>query len=186
MEEFRPPTSQTESNNDQAENKLPIQFKVEEYLFAILIILSIIGIAVTNYANVYALKYWLFMVPVFAGVSLYYGWIREHDYDKQNIPKIIKDQVLLWIGLLAAVLMVLLLVNYGSLNARDAGYFIIILLSLTTYIVGIHYEWRLIVLAVLLGLTAGVAALVEHFFWMMLVLAIVAGALVVYKKRKNY
>ena len=126
------------------------------------------------------------MVPVFAAVSLYYGWMREHDNNGQNIQGIVKDQILQWVGLLVAVLMVLLLVNYGSLNANDAGYFIIILLSLTTYIVGIHYEWRLIVLAVLLGLTAGVAALVEHFFWIMLVIALLASALVVYKKRKNY
>lgn len=185
MEEFKAPTSQSESYDEENEITPLSQFKVEEYLFASLIILSIVGIAVSNYANDYALKYWLFMVPVFAAVSIYYRWIGEQDR-KQNIPSIIKDQILHWAGLLVAVLMVLLLVNYGSLNARDAGYFLIILLSLTTYIAGIHYEWRLIVLAVLLGLTAGVAALVEHFFWIMLVVALLASALVVYRKRRNY
>ncbi len=185
MEEFKAPSSQEEINNNETVEKSAKLFNVEEYLFAILILLSITGIAVTNYANQYSLKYWLAMVPVFAGVSLYYGWIYEHK-NGQNIAGIIKDQVLQWIGLFVAVLMVLLLVNSGSFNSIDAGYFIIILLSLTTYTSGIRYDWRLIVLAVLLGLTAGITALVEHFFWIMLLFAVLTGVFVIFKKRRDY
>jgi hypothetical protein len=179
MEDFKTPTSVNKS-----EKNILKLFSLEEYLFAFLIILSIIGIAVTSYSNKNVLKYWLVMVPIFAVVSIYYGWVYENK-SSRNISDIIKDQILQWIGLLVAVLLVLLLVNYGSINSNDAGYFIIILLSLATYISGVHYDRRLIILAVLLGLTAGVASVVEHFFWIMLVLAILTGAYVIYNKRKR-
>jgi hypothetical protein len=180
MEEFKAQTSVNES-----EKNLLKLFSLEEYLFAFLIILSIIGIAVTSYSNKHALKYWLVMVPVFSIVSIYYGWVHENK-SSRNKSDIIKDQILQWIGLLVAVLLVLLLVNYGSINSSEAGYFIIILLSLATYISGIQYDRRLIILAVLLGFTAGVASVVEHFFWIVLALGILSGAYVIYNKRKRF
>jgi len=61
-----------------------------------------------------------------------------------------------------------------------------ILLSVTTYLAGIHYDWRLIILGVLLGLTAGVGAIAEQFIWIMLIPAILAGAYVIYNKRKRF
>ncbi|NIP30211.1 MAG: hypothetical protein GTN99_03555 [Candidatus Dadabacteria bacterium] len=179
MEEFKTPT-----NVNKSKKNILKLFSIEEYLFAFLITLSIIGIAVTSYSNRHVLKYWLVMVPVFATVSIYYGWVFENKRSR-NKSNIIRDQILQWAGLLIAVLLVLLLVNYGNISSSNAGYFIIILLSLATYISGIQYDRRLIVLAALLGLTAGVASVIEHIFWMVLVLAILYGAYFIYIKRKS-
>jgi hypothetical protein len=179
MEEFKTPAIADKSKK----NNLKL-LSLEEYLFTLLIILSIIGIAVTSYSSNYILKYWLMMVPVFAVVSIYYGWVNENKKNQKN-KDFIKDQILQWAGLLIAVLLVLLLVNYGNIKSSNAGYFIIILLLLATYISGIQYDRRLVILAALLGLTAGVTSVIEHIFWMVLVLAILYGAYFIYIKRKH-
>lgn len=179
MEEFKSYKSVNESDK-----KLFKILRLEEYLFAVLIILSLIGIAVTNYSDKHVLKYWLVMVPVFATVCIYYGWLYENknSRDKSNI---IKNEILQWIGLLVAVIVVLLLANSGNIKSSNAGYFIIILLSLSTYISGIKHDKRLIILATLLGLTVGVASVVEHIFWIMLMVAILYGTYVIYFKKKS-
>ncbi|NIP37942.1 MAG: hypothetical protein GWO07_02735 [Candidatus Dadabacteria bacterium] len=180
MEEFKTPT-----NLNKSEKNILKLFSLEEYLFAFLIILSIIGIAVTSYSNKHVLKYWLVMVPVFAIVNIYYCWVYENKRGQKKTD-VIKNQLLQWAGLLIAVLLVLLLVNYGNLKSSNAGYFIIILLSLGTYISGIQYDRRLTILAALLGLTAGVTSVFEHIFWIVLVLAILYSVYFIYIKRRNF
>lgn len=185
MEDFKAPASHGETGTTGPEKNLLELFSFEEYLFAVLIVLSIVGIAITNYSQNYVLEYWLVMVPVFACVSIYYGWVRDKK-KRHDISPVIREQILQWAGLLIAVLLVLLLVNYGSISRKDAGYFIIILLSLSTYIAGIRYDWKLIVLSALLGLTAGVAAIVEYLFLIVLIVALLAGAAVFYRRKMSY
>jgi len=57
--------------------------------------------------------------------------------------------------------------------------------SLTTVFAGIHFDWRLAVLGILLAVGTASAALVEEFFWILLIPAVVAGVIVVVWQRRK-
>ena len=81
--------------------------------------------------------------------------------------------------------LIYLLERTGRLNREDAGLVALLSLSLTTVLAGIHFDWRLAVLGILLAVATAGAALVEEFFWILLIPAVVAGAVVVIWQRRK-
>lgn len=148
---------------------------VEEIAFIALLVLSIGGMAVEDFSETAGLRYWLFVIPLFAAVSIYTGWRRASASGK-NIGAVLASQVLHWGVLALAVYLIYLLERSGRLNQEDAGLVALLALSLTTVLAGIHFDWRLAVLGVLLAVATACAALVEEFFWILLIPAILVGA----------
>lgn len=159
------------------------RLRPEEILLAVLVALSVGGIAVMNFSARYGLWYWLAMVPVFGGVSIYSGWFRVRSQGESG-PAILRVQLLHWAALVLAVLLVYLLQGTDRLNNEEAGFVALLALSLTTFLAGVHFDWRFCVLGVVLGITLAVAAFVKDFFWILLIPVAVAGALVVLWKRR--
>jgi hypothetical protein len=160
------------------------RLRPEEILLAVLVALSVGGIAVMNFSTRYGLWYWLAMVPTFGGVSIYSGWSRARRKGESG-PDILRVQLLHWGGLVLAVLLVYLLQNTGRLDDDEAGFVALLALSLTTFLAGVHFDWRFCVLGVVLGITLAVAAFVKGFFWLLLIPVAVAGALAVLWKRRS-
>ncbi|UCE85305.1 MAG: hypothetical protein JSU66_13275 [Deltaproteobacteria bacterium] len=153
----------------------------EEILLAVLVALSLAGVAVMDFSQRYGLWYWLAMAPVFGGVSIYGGWARARRHG-ESAPAILRVQLLHWITLILAVLLVYVLQQTGRLTDEDAGFVALLALALTTFLAGVHFDWRFCVLGVVLGITLAGAALVTDFFWILLVPALLAGALFVFWK----
>ena len=106
-------------------------FGFYEIISIILIILSLIGIGITDYSPASSHIYWLVMVPVFAAACLIIEW--EHVRGKgQQWLSILRTQIMLWVGLLLAVQMVYLLLHAGRLDYENTGLIILLLLALTT------------------------------------------------------
>jgi hypothetical protein len=121
------------------------RFTPDEIVFFGLILLSVVGMGISDFSTRYGLGYWLAMVPIFAASSI----------------------------LAVAVYLIFMLQRTGRLNQEDAGLVALIALALTTLLAGVHFDWRLIVLGALLGLTAAAAALVDQYFWVLLIPAVV-------------
>jgi hypothetical protein len=148
----------------------------ERLVFAVLLALSIGGIAIADFSVRFGLHYWLVMVPIFAAASLYTGWTRARDRG-ESIHQILWRQTLHWLALALAVYLVFMLEQTGRLNREDAGLVALLALALTTLLAGVHFDWRLVLLGGLLGVTAACAAFVEEFFWILLIPAVVAGGI---------
>lgn len=159
-----------------------LSLQLEEALLVGLIGLSILGIGITDFSRNLALWYWLAMVPVFAAVSIWVGWKRARKLG-DSVARILLTQLLHWAALLLAVYLIYLFQYTGRVNYADAGLVALLALALTTFLAGVHTDWRFCVLGIVLGMTAGAAALVEEFFWVLLLLAVFAGALIVFWKR---
>jgi hypothetical protein len=146
-------------------------FGFYEIISIILIILSLIGIGITDYSPASSHIYWLVMVPVFAAACLIIEW--EHMRGKgQQWLSILRTQIMLWVGLLLAVQMVYLLLHAGRLDYENTGLIILLLLALTTFSVGVNLDWRLMVVGIYLGLVVIGAAYLETFFWLFFLIAI--------------
>jgi hypothetical protein len=158
---------------------------VEEIAFIALLLLAIGGMAVADFSARLALSYWLAVIPLFGAVSVYSGWRRARAGGK-NVSAVLLSQLLHWGALVLAMYLIYLLERTGRLNREDAGLVALLSLSLTTVLAGIHFDWRLAVLGMLLAVGTAGAALVEEFFWIFLIPAVVAGAVVVvWQHRKS-
>lgn len=153
-------------------------FRAEEIALGILAILSIAGIGVADFSSKDGLQYWFVMVPIFAAVSIFTGWSRARSQGETTFG-ILGRQALHWSALVLAIYLVYLLQQTGRLNRDDAGLVALLCLAITTFLAGVHFDWRLGVLGLVLGAAAACAALVEEFFWLLLIPALLAGAVVV-------
>jgi hypothetical protein len=88
-----------------------------------------------------------------------------------------------WSVLILAIYLLYLLQQTGRLNRDDAGLVALLCLAITTFLAGVHFDWRLGVLGVILGAAAACAALIEEFFWILLIPALLAGVVVVLWRR---
>jgi len=157
---------------------------IERVLLGVLVALAVIGIAVTDHSDDYGLRYWLLMVPVFAIVSVIAGWSRERS-SGEGVATILRRQILHWLGLVLAVFVVYALQKAGRIDNDAVALSTLTLLALTTFLAGVHFDWRMSVLGVAMGLTVVVEALFEKFFLVILIVAGVSGALVLFYRRKS-
>jgi hypothetical protein len=156
----------------------------EEVAFIALVVLAIGGMAVADFSASSGLTYWLVVIPFFGAVSVYSGWRRARA-DGKRVGKVLLSQILHWGSLVLAVYLIYLLERTGRLNREDAGLVALLSLSLTTLLAGIHFDWRLAVLGILLAVGTACAALVEEFFWILLILSVVVGVVVVVWERRK-
>jgi hypothetical protein len=158
----------------QLKGKFPIPLNRDEIVLILMVVLSIVGIAVTNLARPYGLHYWLAMVPVFAACSIFYGWSQAR---REGIPakKILRVQLFHWVASALAVYAVYLLEYTGRIDREAAGLVTLLALALTTFLAGVHFNWRFAVLGLMLGLTMVGAAFLQEFFWMLVIPAVVVG-----------
>jgi len=157
-------------------------FGIYEIILSVLILLSIIGIGITDFSPEDSHRYWFAMVPVFAGACLILEWSRARGKG-QKWTTIVRTQLLLWLGLLLAVRLTYLLLQTGRLDNENTGLVILLLLALTTFFAGIHLGWRLFIVGIFLGVALIGAAYLEEFVWMFLILAIVVVAIFLLLKR---
>jgi general stress protein CsbA len=158
-------------------------FGIYEIILIALILLSIIGIGITDFSPADSHRYWFAMVPVFAGACLILEWSRARGKG-QKWTTIIRTQLLLWLGLLLAVRLAYLLLHTGRLDNENIGLIILLLLALTTFFAGIHLGWRLFIVGIFLGVALIGATYLEEFVWIFLIIAI--GVVAIFLLWKYY
>ncbi len=150
----------------------PREFHTRRIVFIALVALSIVGIGVMDFSEKFALWYWLAMAPIFAGASLTLAWKTAHEHDS-TAGGHIRRQLLHWLVLVVALLLVFLMVRFDHLLPAAAGLVALLLLAVTCLLAGVHFEWRMAVLGTILTLTFIAGVFVESFFWILLVPAII-------------
>jgi len=145
-------------------------------ILLVLLTLSSIGIGITDFSPAKALWYWIAMAPVFGGVCVYLEWTRSSDKEKKTPFQIVRRQVIHWVGFLASIYLVFLLHSTGRLNDADAGLVALLTLAMSAFFAGLHSDWRICVVGIVLASAVAGAALVEEFFWMLIIPLVVAAA----------
>ena len=147
---------------------------VVELLIAGLVVLAGLGAGITDFSSKYGFWYWVTMVPIFGASCIYAAWSRSRA--RGEVPAgLIRRQVLHWLGLLAVVCLIYLLARTGRMANQDAGLVALLALSLTTFLSGVHADWRVAVVGIFLALIVIAVAVIEQFMWILLVLIAVAA-----------
>jgi ABC-type uncharacterized transport system fused permease/ATPase subunit len=157
----------------KVETKQQVQYwlHVSEAILVVLLVLSAIGVGITDFSPQHSWKYWLSMVPIFGTLSFLGGWSRVRRRG-QSWWVMLRTQLLHWGALLVAVYMIFLLLGAGRLDNENTGLVALLALSLTTFLAGVHFDWRFCLVGAFLAVTLIMAAWVEEYVWMMLIFAV--------------
>lgn len=157
-----------------------------EISYVALILLSVIGVAVTDFSRRYSHWYWYAMVPVFACACLIMEWARARNSGKSRMS-ILRPQLLTWFGLMVAVSLTHVLLFTGRLDYENTGLVLLLLLALTTFFAGVELGYHLCLLGGFLALTLLMMTYMEEYVWVVLLAGILGVAITVYayKRRLN-
>ncbi len=169
------PTPKTHTQPMTHTQNVTHQIQKGGIILLVLLALSALGIGITDFAPARALWYWIAMAPIFGGICIYLEWSRSPKHGESAFS-IVRKQVFHWIGYLVSVYMVFLLHSTGRMNDEDAGLVALITLAMATFFAGVHGDWRVSLVGIVLGSAVLGAALVEEFLWMLLIPILAAAA----------
>ena len=97
----------------------------------------------------------------------------------------VKKQALHWGTLLVGILLIFLM-HGAKLFDRPStpGLLALLLLALTAGLAGVHFNWRMAVVGLILAATFVAAVLAEEFFWILLIVAVIAAVVIFFSRRK--
>lgn len=171
--------------SSEQQSALARRVRADEALFLTLIALSTIGIGITNFWPVESFWFWAAMVPVFGLTSIYLGWAKARRRG-EGVARIIRIQALHWIGLLAALFLIYYLFKpTGRIDYNQLALITLLALALTTFLAGVHFDWRFMVVGVILGLAIAGAAFLESIIWVIIVPIVAAIGLVIFWSRRK-
>jgi hypothetical protein len=144
---------------------------VQEIVLLALLVLSAVGVAISEISPEKAFRYWIVMVPIFGAVSLFSGWSSARA-GGLTAGGVVRRQILHWAALAVAVCLVFLLQASGRMGEADAGTVTLLSLALATFLAGVHFDWRYCVVGALLAAAVAAIALVSNFLWLIGIVAV--------------
>ena len=168
--------------NQESRSSVPPR-RIRMYVYMVLIALSIGGIAIMDYSEKYGLWYWLAMAVIFGAASVGLAW-RNVSQSGESRWHQVRRQVLHWLTLIVGMLLVFLMQRFDALDATTSGIVALLMLAITTVLAGVHFDWRLAVLGLILAATYVAAVVSEGFFWVLLVVAVVVMFVLIRGRRK--
>jgi len=153
-------------------NTISLQKKhyIEEIVLFLILVLSLIGMGITDFSPVKSHFYWTLMIFVFALASIGLGWSRE-EYQRKIFNDLIVRQSIHWGATLITVSGVYLLLHTGRLNYETTGLIIQLILGFSLFLNGRNLGWRFSLLGILVGITAIISAYVEEYIWLIMIVS---------------
>ena len=160
------------------ENNTKRHFYTEEVILILLLVLSLVGIGITEYSLVDGYGYWMSMVFVFALLAITIAWLqsKHHIID---FKKILYEQSLHWFISLLFMEGVFSLQKTEHLTQETAGLVIMMILAQSTILDGLRVGWRFGLVGIFLGISAIIAANTDHFFWIEMIIALLIVAVTI-------
>lgn len=127
--------------------------RADFWIFVVLLVLAIGGSAVSQAEEAGGRYYWSVLVLVYAAASIGRSWFQAKG---QGGPvwDMIRTQVFHWFGTLVAIQIVLFFESDGITDRAPAAVFSLLLLALSTFLAGVHFNWTFLLLGCILAATA--------------------------------
>lgn len=146
--------------------------RYDGYILIFLLILSLLGIGLTDAFGAVSKWYWLAMIPIFYGCNLFVEWQGAKEKEIK-FTALLLQQIQYCIGLFAAVYLTFFLEQLGSFNNETTGMILMLILALSIFQTGVTTGWLFKLLGIFLGLCLMVVAYVENYIWAILALSII-------------
>lgn len=137
-------------------------FGLEEAVFILLIVLSLVGIAVTDFSQHDGYTYWAIMVLAFGGLAIFVSWLQAKT-SENDFGKIVKEQGKHWLHTLVVVAAATLVIKNGQFSELNANLMILLILAMATMLDGMRIGWQFSLVGFFLAACAIIVAYVERF-----------------------
>lgn len=156
----------SEENSEDIEELFvtPRYFGLEQTIFIVMLLLSLIGIVVTDFSRHDGYGYWLFMVVVFGLLSILVSWLQSKTGEIE-FGEIVKEQASHWLLTLVIVGAAFFIQKSGQLTETSASLVILLLLAMSTILDGRRIGWQFMLIGCYLVASAIIIAYVEAFIW---------------------
>lgn len=147
-------------------------------IVAVLSVMILIGLFLSNFSSDRARDYWALMFPTFGVACLAHELASGRAYE---IPlwRIVVRQVLHWLGPIIAVEIMFMQHGRGQMSTDAVALVIVLLLAVTSFLAGVHLDWSFYWIGAFLALAAVVGTEIETYIWLAVVLLVGALALVI-------
>jgi hypothetical protein len=142
-------------------------------------VLIMFGLFLANYSIDRADWYWSAMFPVFGLVCLGHQLV-VGDTSGMSVWKVILKQALHWLGPIVAVRIIFLQLARGQMDADAVALMILLVLAVTCFLAGVHFDRSFIWVSGFLVLVALLGTEIESYLWLIVVIGLLATALVVF------
>ncbi|OQK17757.1 hypothetical protein AU255_07805 [Methyloprofundus sedimenti] len=143
---------------------------IDKVIYVTLVLLALLGMAITNFSPADAHFYWLSMTFVFALGAIVTGWQRARD--RQTKTKLVATQLLHWGSTFIAVMVVYAFLHSGQVQNETVALMILLILSLSTFLDGIHVGWQFYALGILLAISTVIISYLDEYIWIIAIIAL--------------
>jgi hypothetical protein len=144
---------------------------LRELPYAVVLALTLFGVAYMSFSRQPMVGYWEFLTPVIGLLCIAAGW--PHVHDRPARVRLVWTQVLHWIAFLAAMNLLLLGGPQSMLTADATGLTVLTLLALGTFVAGVHLQaWPICLLGALMGVSVPAIAWIERSSLILLLAAV--------------
>ncbi|MBS4052953.1 MAG: hypothetical protein KGZ69_17375 [Methylomonas sp.] len=157
-------TQELEEQEKLEELVHPRHFGLEQAIFIAMLLLSLLGMAITDFSRHDGYGYWLFMVIVFGMLSILVSWLQSKRGDIE-FGDIVKEQASHWLLTFLIVAAAFLVQKSGQLTETSASLVILLLLAMATMLDGRRIGWQFTLIGFYLAASAIIIAYVEAFIW---------------------
>jgi len=158
--------------------RIEVSLLRQSLIVGVLGIFIMFGLFLANYSVNWADWYWSAMFPVFGLVCLGHQ-LTAGDANGMTAWKVLSKQALHWLGPIVAVRIVFLQLAKGEMDADAVALMILLLLSVTCFLAGLHFDRSFIWLSIFLALVALLGTEIEAYLWLIVVVGLLVGALLV-------
>ena len=146
-----------------------------ELPYALVLILTLLGVAYTSYFKQPIMAYWALLAPLIGVICVSAGWRSAQDKDARI--RLIWTQALHWFAFLVVMSVMMLPSVQKILSTSASGLAILTLLALGTFTAGVHVlSWQVCLLGLVMALAVpAIAWIEESALIFVLIAAVVLG-----------
>lgn len=159
----------------------PLRWRARLTVSLILLIFSTIGILFTSSSLQFAFRYWCIAIPIFAILCIWLSWYVSRTHEMME-GSTVWHEILHWLGLLLAVYVVSIFVSNSIITSLVGALFVSLLLALTLFLAGVHFDGMFLLLGILIGVLAVASVyFVKYITVIIIPAAVIVGLLLIWR-----
>ena len=143
---------------------------MDKVIYVTLMLLAILGMAITSFSPADAHIFWLVMTLIFAIAAIITGW--QQAAEKHEKTRLITTQLFHWGSTLIAVMIVYAFLHSGQIQNETVSLMILLILSLSTFLDGFQVGWHFSILGVLLAISTVISTYLDEYIWIIAIIAL--------------
>jgi hypothetical protein len=169
------PQNQVRAADQQSILPIHRNWKIASVIAAIMVLLALLGVALTTAGKSDARPYWIALALIFGVLCVGTAWAQHRHAAGLRRQEVVR-QIFHWLGVAVALGLDFVVRNTGEESGQAAGLNAMLLLALGCFLAGVHLQWHFTIVGVLLCLALLVVANAEQYVWLIFVVGILAVA----------